>query len=127
MPAIAILPQAAWVKQLHFIIYSSRSKHQCIVVVGCGKQEKFTVSAYQKVLAAAINEIKRNKSSNFINCLTELDVSEVDAMTKAQLAVTAIDSSMYVYNETKPSAKTKTSLKKQKLLTTSSKRNFRYT
>ncbi len=96
---------------------TAHSKHQSIVIVGCGKKEKFTVSAYQRALSAAANEIKRNKSSNIINCLNELDVKGVDAMTKAQIAVTAMNSSLYVYSETKPSAKAKTTLRKQKLLT----------
>ncbi|MEM7402201.1 MAG: leucyl aminopeptidase [Pseudomonadota bacterium] len=100
---------------------SARSKHPCIVVVGCGKQEKFTVSAYQKVLSAAINEVKRSKTSNIINCLHELQVEDIDAMTKAQLSVTAFNSSMYVYSETKSSAKTKVLLKKQKLLASTKK------
>ena len=97
---------------------SAHSKHQSIVIVGCGKQEKFTVSAYQRALAAAVGEIKRNKSSSIINCLNELDVENTDAMTKAQIAVTSLKSSLYVYSETKPSAKAKTTLKKQKLLAT---------
>ena len=97
---------------------SGRSKHSCIIVVGCGEQDKFSVSAYQRALAAVANEIKRNKSSNVLNSLTELPVKNTDALTKAQLCVTAIESAMYRYSETKPSAaKAKTHLKKQKFIT----------
>ncbi|QMU61364.1 MAG: leucyl aminopeptidase [Gammaproteobacteria bacterium] len=97
---------------------SSRSKHNCIIVVGCGEQDEFTISAYQRVLATVANEIKRNKTSNVINCLTELPVKNVDTLTKVQLSVTAIESAMYIYSETKPSAaNSKTRLKKQKFLT----------
>ena len=31
---------------------SGRSKHNCIIVVGCGEQNEFSISAYQRVLAA---------------------------------------------------------------------------
>ncbi len=97
---------------------SGRSKHNCIIVVGCGEQDDFTISAYQRVLATVANEIKRNKTSNVINCLTELPVKNADALTKAQLCVTAIESTMYRYSETKPSAaNSKTYLKKQKFIT----------
>ena len=97
---------------------SGRSRHHCIIVVGCGEQDDFTISAYQRVLATVANEIKRNKTSNVINCLTELPVKNADALTKAQLCVTAIESTMYRYSETKPSAaNSKTYLKKQKFIT----------
>ena len=96
---------------------SGRSKHNCIIIVGCGEQDKFSVSAYQRALAAVANEIKRNKSSHVLNCLTELAVKDTDVLTKAQLCITAIESAMYRYSETKPSAtKTKTYLKKQKFI-----------
>lgn len=97
---------------------SGRNKHNCIIVVGCGEQDEFSVSAYQKVLAAVANEIKRNKTSHVINCLTELPVKNTDVLTKAQLNVTAIESAMYRYSETKPSAaNSKIHLKKQKFIT----------
>ena len=96
---------------------SSRSKHKCIIVVGCGEQDSFSASAFQRALTAVANEIKRNKSSNVLNCLTELPVNNTDALTKAQLCVTAIESAMYRYSETKPSAaNSKTYLKKQKFI-----------
>jgi leucyl aminopeptidase len=96
---------------------SGRSKHKSIIVVGCGEQNEFSVSAYQRALAAVANEIKRNKISNVLNCLTELPVKNTDTLTKAQLCVTAIESEMYLYSETKPSAaKSKTYLKKQKFI-----------
>ena len=97
---------------------SSRSKHNCIIIVGCGEQDEFSVSAYLRVLAAVANEIKRNKSSHVLNCLTELQVKDTDTLTKAQLCVTTIESAMYRYSETKPSAaNAKTHLKKQKFIT----------
>lgn len=97
---------------------SGRSKHNCIIVVGCGEQDEFSISAYQRVLAAVANEIKRIKTSNVVNCLTELPVKNADVLTKAQLSVTAIESAMYRYSETKPSAaNSKTDLKKQKFIT----------
>jgi len=96
---------------------SGRSKHDCIMVVGCGDQDELTVSAFNRALTAVAAEIKRNKVSNVLNCLIELDVKQADALTKAQLCVTAIGSAMYHYSETKPSAaNAKTYLKKQKLI-----------
>ncbi len=100
---------------------TSRSKHHSIIIVGCGDEDQFTVSAYQKALSAVASEIKRNKTSNIINCLIELPVKNADVLTKAQVSVTSISSEMYVYSETKPKAKTKTHLKKQKLITSSRK------
>ena len=101
---------------------SGRSKHNCIIVVGCGDQEEFTISAYQRVLNTVANEIKRNKTSNVINCLTGLPVKDADALTKTQLSVTAIESAMYRYSETKPSAvNAKTRLRKQKFISNSRK------
>ena len=100
---------------------SGRSKHSCIIVVGCGEENKFSISAYQTALNAATNEIKRNKISNIINCLTELPVIDSDALTKVQVAVTTIESSMYVYSETKPKAKTKFHFRKQKFVTSDRK------
>jgi leucyl aminopeptidase len=103
--------------QITTIQNSGRSKHNCIIVVGCGDHGALTVSAYQRVLAAVANEIKRNKTSHVINCLTELEVKDADALTKAQLCVTALESAMYRYSETKPSAaNAKTYLKKQKFI-----------
>lgn len=96
---------------------SGRSKHNCIIVVGCGDPNELTVSAYQRVLAAVASEIKNNKTSHVINCLTELAVKDADILTKAQLCVTAIESAMYRYSETKPSAaNSKVHLKKQKFI-----------
>ncbi len=103
--------------QITTIQNSGRSKHKSIIIVGCGEHNKLTVSAYQRILEAVASEIKRNKTSHIINCLTELPVKNVDALTKAQLCVTAIESSMYCYSETKPSAAdSKTQLKKQKFI-----------
>lgn len=96
---------------------SGRSKHNCIIVVGCGEHNELTVSAYQRVLAAVASEIKCNKTNHIINCLTELPVKNTDVLTKAQLCVTAIESAMYSYSETKPSAaNSKVHLKKQKFI-----------
>ena len=105
-------------EQITTLHNSARSKHNCIIVVGCGEQNEFTISAFQRVLATVANEIKRIKTSNVINCLTELPVKYADALTKAQLSVTAIESAMYSYSKTKPSAaNSKTYLKKQKFIT----------
>jgi leucyl aminopeptidase len=105
------------VGQITTIQNTGRSKHACIVVVGCGDPNELTVSVYQRVLAAVANELKRNKTSNAINCLTELAVKDADALTKAQLCVTAVESAMYRYSETKPSAAdVKVHLKKQKFI-----------
>jgi len=109
--------------QVSTIQNSTRSKHHCIIVVGCGEQDKFTASAYLRALSAAITEVKRNKSSNIINCLNELDVTDSNTMTKVQLAVTAFESSLYVYSETKPSAKSKTNLRRQKFLASNKSAN----
>jgi len=101
---------------------STRSKHNSIIVVGCGNQDDLTVSAYSRILTTVANEIKRNKSSQVLNCLTELTVKNTDVLTKTQLCVTTIESAMYKYSETKPSAaNAKTYLKKQKFI--SSHRN----
>ncbi len=96
---------------------TARSKHSSIIVVGCGDENEFSVSAYQRVLAAVANEIKRNKTNHVIHCLTELPVINADALTKTQLCVTAIESALYNYSETKPSAaNSKIHLKKQKFI-----------
>ncbi len=96
---------------------SARSKHNCIIVIGCGEQDEFTISAYQRVLVEVANEIKRNKTSNVINCLIELPVKNADILTKTQLSVTAIESAMYSYSETKTTAtNSKIYLKKQKFI-----------
>jgi len=101
---------------------SGRSKHSSIIVVGCREQDEFSVNVYQRVLTAVTNEIKRNKTSNVINCLTELPVANTDILTKVQLSVTAIEGAMYRYSETKPSAaNAKVHLKKQKFITSNRK------
>ncbi|MEJ2116075.1 MAG: M17 family peptidase N-terminal domain-containing protein [Gammaproteobacteria bacterium] len=79
---------------------SARSKHNCIILVGCGEQDELTISAFQKVLAEIANEIKRNKISNLINCVSELPVKNADVLTKTQLSVTTIESAMYQFSET---------------------------
>ena len=69
---------------------SSRSKHQRIIVVGCGDEDSFSISAYIKALNTVASEIKRNKINNIINCLTELPIKDADIFTKVQVAVTTI-------------------------------------
>ena len=107
--------------QVTTIHNSARSKHQCIILAGCGDQDDFNISALQRVLNAVANELKRNKNSNVINCLTELSVKNADARSKVQVSVATIESAMYVYSETKPKVKTKTHLRKQKFITNNRK------
>jgi leucyl aminopeptidase len=96
---------------------STRNKYHYIIVAGCGDQDTFTISAFQRVLATVASELKRVKTSNAINCLTELPVKGADALTKTQLCVTTIESAMYSYSATKPNAvNNKTHLKKQKFI-----------
>ena len=101
---------------------STRSKHQCIIVVGCGEEDKFSISAYHSALSSVAKEIKRNKISNIINCLSELPIKDADVLTKVQVAVTTLESAMYVYSETKPKAKAKTHFRKQKFLSENRKK-----
>ncbi len=82
----------------------SRSKHDCIVVVGCGEQDEFTISAFQRALSAAADEVRKCNASSVINCLIELPVKAADLSTKVKISVTSIEASMYRYSETKPQA-----------------------
>jgi len=96
----------------------ARSKHNCIIVIGCGEKSKFSINAYQRTLAAAANEAKKFKAKEILSCLNELEVNNSDSINKAQNCVIAIESANYQYNETKPNgAKPKPSLRKVKLLT----------
>lgn len=96
---------------------SSRSKHDCIVVVGCGEQDKFTINAFQRALSTAAQEVKKCNVSSVINCLIELPVKDADLLSKVQASVISIEQSVYRYSETKPkAAKDKSRLRKMKLL-----------
>ncbi len=96
---------------------SSRSKHECIVIVGCGEPEKFTLSAMQRALSAATTEAKKSNVNDVINCLTELPVKDCDLLNKVQASVISIEESMYRYSKTKPNAaKNKSPLRKIKFL-----------
>ena len=97
---------------------SSRSKHDCIVVVGCGEQDNFTINAFQRALSAAAQEVKKCNAGDVINCLIELPVKDADLLTKVQVSVIAIEGSNYRYSETKPKAARNSSrLRKMKFLT----------
>ena len=96
---------------------SSRSKHDCIVIVGCGDQENFTLSAFQRALSAAATEVNKSNVSDVINCLIELPVKDSDVLSKVQASVISIEQSNYRYSETKPkAAKNKSKLRKMKFL-----------
>ncbi len=96
---------------------SSRSKHDYIVIVGCGEQDDFTISSFQRALSAAADEIKKSNASEVINCLIELSVKDADLLTKVQLSVISIEESIYCYSKTKPkAAKNKSRLRKMKFL-----------
>ena len=96
---------------------SSRSKHDCIVIVGCGEQGEFSISAFQRALSAAAIEVKKSNASDVINCLIELPVKDADLLSKVQASVISIEESIYRYSETKPKAsKNKTRLRKMKFL-----------
>ncbi len=95
----------------------SRSKHDCIVLVGCGKQDDFTISAFQRALSAAAIEVNKSNVSSAINCLIELPVKDADLLGKVQASVLSIEKSIYRYSETKPkAARNKSRLKKMKFL-----------
>lgn len=97
----------------------ARSRHGCVIVVGCGDKNRFTIHAYQRALAAAANEAKKFKAKVVISCLTELEVKDSDTINKSQNCVIALESAIYRYSETKPNAaKSKLSLRKVKLLAT---------
>ncbi len=96
---------------------SSRSKHDCIVVVGCGEENDFTISTFQRALFAAAAEVKKSNASDVINCLIELPVKNADMLAKVQASVISIEGSIYRYTETKPHAgKNKPHLRKMKFL-----------
>ena len=42
---------------------SGRSKHDCIIIVGCGEESKFTISSFQRALSEAVHEIKKLNAS----------------------------------------------------------------
>ena len=97
---------------------SSRSKHGCIVVVGCGEPDDFTLSALQHVSAVAANEVIKSNARNVINCLIELPVKDADLLTKTQISTISTEGSIYRYNTTKPTtAKSKPRLRKMKFFT----------
>ncbi len=96
---------------------SERSKHACIVVVGCGDEDKFTINAFERAISAAAKEAQNYQASSVINCLTELPVKDADVLNKAQISMLCFTASNYRYNETKPkAAKQKSRLRKVKLL-----------
>ena len=101
------------------ILNPIRSKHRCIIVMGCGDKSHFTINAYQRALTAAANEAKKFKAKEVVMCLTELEVKDADSINKAQSCVISFENVIYQYSETKPNAtKSKSSLRKVKLLTT---------
>ena len=93
------------------------SKHGCIVIVGCGEQDDFTVNALRRALSAAAEEVKKSNAHDVINCLIELPVINADIVSKVQTSVIAVEQSMYSYSKTKPTAtKNISRLKKMKFL-----------
>ncbi len=106
------------VGQATTITNTARSKHNCIIVIGCGEKDSFSINAYQRALTAATNEAKKYKAKNVLLCLTELEVKNSDIVNKAQNCVIAFENSQYQYSETKPdTAKSKSNLRKAKLIT----------
>lgn len=104
--------------QVATLYNSGRGKHDCIVVVGCGDPDDFTLSAFQRALSAAASEVAKANARTIINCLTELPVKDADLLTKTQASVVSIEESIYRYSETKPeTAKSKPRLRKIKFLT----------
>lgn len=96
---------------------SSRSKHNCIVIVGCGEEKDFTISAFKRAITTAADELKKSNVSDVINCLIELPVKNADMLAKVQASVISIEESIYRYTETKPNTgKIKTHLRKVKFL-----------
>lgn len=94
---------------------SNRSKHGCIVVVGCGEPDDFTLSALQHVSAVAANEVIKSNAGNVINCLIELPVKDADLLIKVQISVISTEGSIYRYSTTKlTTAKSKPRLRKMK-------------
>ena len=95
----------------------SRSKHDCIVIVGCGEQNDFTMSSFQRALSAAAVEVNKSNASDVINCLIELPVQDTDLLSKVQASVVTLEQSVYRYSKTKPNAaKNQSGLKKIKFL-----------
>ncbi len=96
---------------------SSRSKHDCIIVAGCGEEKNFTLSTFQRVLTSVANEVKKSNVSDVINCLIELPVKNTDLLYKVQASVISIEQSLYRYSETKSkTGKNKSLLRKIKFL-----------
>ena len=96
---------------------SSRSRHPCIIVAGCGEQDRFTIPSFQRALSAALSEAKKHKVNSVINGLIEMQVNHADMQTRVQASVVISENSLYSYSHTKSKASDgKGSVKKMKFL-----------
>ena len=96
---------------------SSRTRHACIIVAGCGKQDRFTINTFQRALSAAVSEAKARSARSVINGLIEMPVSNADTKSRVQAGIVAIQDTLYTYTQTKSGAPTgKASLKTMKFL-----------
>lgn len=99
------------------LYHTGRDKHRCIVIVGCGKADDFTITALQGVLAAAMREVTAANAKEVVNCLIELPVKDAGLLTKAQISAICAEESIYRYDTTKSkTAKNKPRLRKIKFL-----------
>ena len=83
---------------------SSRTRHACIIVAGCGKQDRFTIHTLQRALSAAVSEAKARGASSVINGLVEMPVPNADTKSRVQASIVATQDTLYTYTRTKSGA-----------------------
>ena len=75
-----------------------------VLLVGLGKQKPLTAKNYRKVIAAAINAVKKLRFTSVVVSLTDCDVEKVDVTWKTRQIVEVFDDAVYQFTvcKTKP-------------------------
>jgi leucyl aminopeptidase len=72
-----------------------------LLLVGCGKPEKFSDAGYRQACAAAARAIGETGSRSAVLFLVEAKLGDRDAASKAHLAVQAVDAALYRFDQLK--------------------------
>ncbi len=72
-----------------------------VLLVGCGKKDKFDETAYRTIVTAAIKAVKQTGATDACIYLSELSVTVRDAAWNTRNGIEAIEQSAYCFNKMK--------------------------
>ena len=87
-----------------------------VLLVGCGKEKEFSLSAYRKVVTQAVSTLRKGGATDAVICLPAVSHKEASTYSIFRDTVLAAEEAAYSFNQCKSESENKHPLKKITLL-----------